>query len=1110
VEAGWWGEVPYEPAPRVILPRPRPGPAVPLSLAQQRLWRLSQLEPRAPLENLCKAVRLAGRLDVAALEAALGRIAERHESLRTTFEVRNGQSAQVIDLEASAGFAVADLERLAESERWPEVRRVAAQEAQAPFDLARGPLLRVTLLRLAELEHALILSAHPMVFDRWSFAVFSSELGAWYDAFCSGRTSSPVPAPPIQYGDVAVREAEILRDESLAAELEYWKRQLAGSLPLLQFPADRPRPTKPTFRAGEETFTWRTSLTESLEELSRKEGVTLFVTLVAAFKTLLWRYTGQDEIAVAAPVSGRDGMGTDELIGPLENTLVLRSDLSGDPTFRELLGRVREVAADAYAHRHLPFARLEQVLRPRPGLGGSPLFHAMFELEAFPAPILELPGLEASPLDIDTAMTTHDLSLRLGRGVDGLRGSLKYNRDLFDEATVAAMLQHLETLLEGIVETPDALLSRLPLLTKAERHQVLMDWSGSQVSLPDLGVCIHELFEARVEESPDKPAVVSSDGVLTYEELNRQANALAHQLRGLGVGSESLVGLCMERSLEMLVGLFGILKAGAAYVPLDPAYPTDRLAFMLKDANVSVLLTQTPLVDRLPKHDARVVCLDGLPHEVDPAEARPVNSGVTPENLVYVIYTSGSTGTPKGALITHRSLVKYAKVATLRFGIEPGDRILQFCSISFDISVEEIFLCLTRGGTLVLRTPAMLGSVSVFLQECERLAISVLSLPTAFWHEIAGRLGGEISTLPPALRLVIIGGERVQPERLARWSTHVRHRPRLLNTYGLTEASVLSTMYDLTGLTPPDPEEVKDVPIGRPVQGVETYVLDHHLQPVPIGAPGELCIGGEHLARGYLNSPVVTAERFVPNPFAPAPRHSDDPPSRLYRTGDLVRYARDGQIEYIGRIDQQLKVRGFRVEPGEIEAVLSQHPAVSEAVVVARPDDMGRNVLVAYVVPETGRGLLGGELRAFLKDKLPDYMIPPTFVTIEALPLSPNGKVDRAALPPPPEARPEVEEPTAEPRTDVELFIAQTWQEALQVGRVSVHDNFFDLGGYSLLLMGVIEKIEEKLGVLLTPDEFVLETLGQVAAACEEHMRTARKPERPGLWRRVLRGIRGK
>jgi amino acid adenylation domain-containing protein len=1083
---------------------------VPLSLAQQRLWRLCQREPRAPVENLCEAVRLAGQLDVAALEAALRRIAERHESLRTTFEVRDGQPVQVIGPDASPGFVVADISRLAESERWSEVRRVAAQEVQAPFDLARGPLLRVTLLRLAEREHALILSAHPLVFDRWSFAVFSSELAACYEAYSSGRTSSPVPAPPIQYGDVAFREAEMLRGELLAAQLEYWKRQLAGNLPLLQLPVDRPRPAEPTFQAGEETLAWQTGLTEALEELSRKEGVTLLVTLVAAFETLLWRYTGQEEIAVGVPVSGRDAAGTDEVIGPVENTLVLRSDLSGDPTFRELLGRVREVAAGAYAHRHLPFGRLEQVVGPRPGLGGSPLFHAMFELEGFPSPVLELPGLEASALDIDPATTTHDLSLRLGRGVDGLRGSLTYNQDLFDEVTAAAMLQHLETLLEGVVETPDAPISRLPLLTKAERHRVLVEWSGSQVSLPDAGVCIHELLEARVKESPDKPAVVSSEGVLTYDELNRHANALAHQLRSLGVGPESLVGLCMERSLEMLVGLFGILKAGAAYVPLDPAYPTDRLAFMLKDANVSVLLTQTPLVDRIPKHDARVVCLDGLPQVVDPADARPVNSGVTPENLVYVIYTSGSTGTPKGALITHRSLVKYANVATLRFGIEPGDRILQFCSISFDISVEEIFLCLTRGGTLVLRTPAMLGSVSVFLQECERLDISVLSLPTAFWHEITSRLGGEISTLPPALRLVIIGGERVQPERLARWSTHVRHRPRLLNTYGLTEASVLSTMYDLTGLTPPDRGELKDVPIGRPVQGVEAYILDHHLQPVPIGVPGELCIGGEHLARGYLNSPVVTAERFVPSPFASDPPHADGPRKRLYRTGDLVRYARDGQIEYIGRIDQQLKVRGFRVEPGEIEVLLSQHPGVSEAVVVARPDDMGRNVLVAYVVPEAGRAVLGGELRAFLKGKLPDYMIPPTFVPIEALPMSPNGKVDRAALPPPPEARPEAEEGTAEPRTDVELFIAQTWQEALQVGRVSVHDNFFDLGGYSLLLMGVIEKIEKKLGIRLTPDEFVLETLGQVATACEELMRAARKPEPVGLLRRVLRGIRGR
>jgi len=560
----------------------------------------------------------------------------------------------------------------------------------------------------------------------------------------------------------------------------------------------------------------------------------------------------------------------------------------------------------------------------------------------------------------------------------------------------------------------------------------------------------------------------------------------------------------------MLVGILGILKAGGAYVPLDPAYPAERLAFMLKDAKVPVLLTQTPLVSGLPRHDAHIVCLDTLPSNGSREEDDDLDSGVTPENLAYVIYTSGSTGTPKGALTTHRSMVKYAKVATLRFGIEPGDRVLQFCSISFDISVEEIFLCLTRGGTLVLRTPEMLGSVSAFLQECERLDISVLSLPTAFWHEIAARLGGEVTALPPSLGLVIIGGERVQPERLARWSAHVGRRPRLLNTYGLTEASVLSTMYDLTGLAPPKPGEARDVPIGRPVDGVETYILDQHLQPVPIGVPGELCIGGLHLARGYLNSPSVTAERFVPSPFASSLAQAGDPPSRLYRTGDLVRYRRDGQIEYIGRIDQQVKVRGFRVEPGEIEALLNQHPAVGEAAVVVRRDHMDRNVLVAYVVPEAGRGLTDADLRAFLKDRLPDYMIPSTFVTLETLPLSPNGKVDRAALSAPPTSPSEARDAMAEPRTEVERLIADAWQEALQISRVSVHDNFFDLGGYSLLLMSVIERIEDKLGVNLLPDDFAIQTLGQVAAACEEQLRTAARPARASFLRRMLRGIRGR
>jgi len=844
---------------------------------------------------------------------------------------------------------------------------------------------------------------------------------------------------------------------------------------------------------GVEAPPWPSGLTEALEDLSRQEGVSLFVVLLAAFKALLFRYTAQEDIKVEAAEINEPKVGNTGELGDLDRpTLVIRIDLAGDPTFRELIQRVRAALADAPSLRPMPSDDQHDMLGPLPGHGRR--FRAGFEFGDLPS---------------DRPVTgTPDLLLRISRDAGNLRSALWPSESL-DQAMREAVLGHFQVLLEGVVAEPTVCLSRLPLLTEGERRQLLVEWSGAQVHLPESGKCIHQLFEDEARRVPDALAVVAPDGTLTYAELNRRANALARQLRVLGVGPETLVGLCVERSLEMLTGILGILKAGGAYVPLDPAYPAERLAFMLKDARVPVLLTQTPLVSGLPRHEAHILCIDALPKEASRGEDENVDSGVTPENLAYVIYTSGSTGTPKGALTTHRSMVKYAKVATLRFGVEPGDRILQFCSISFDISVEEIFLCLTRGGTLVLRTPEMLGSVSAFLQESERLDISVLSLPTAFWHEIVARLGEEVVALPPSLGLVIIGGERVQPERLARWSAHVGRRPRLLNTYGLTEASVLSTMYDLTGLEPPKPGEARDVPIGRPVDGVETYVLDQHLQPVPIGVPGELCIGGMHLARGYLNSPVATAERFVSNPFASSVSGADDLPGRLYRTGDLVRYRRDGQIEYIGRIDQQVKVRGFRVEPGEIEALLNQHPGVGETAVVVHRDHMDRNVLAAYVVPEAGRSLVDDDLRAFLKERLPDYMIPSAFVMLDTLPLSPNGKVDRAALPAPTSVS-ETRDPTAEPRTEVERLIAEAWQEALQIRGVSVHDNFFDLGGYSLLLMGVIERIGNKLGVNLLPDDFAVQTLGQVAAMCEEQMTAAARPAPASFLRRMLRVIRGR
>jgi amino acid adenylation domain-containing protein len=1058
-----------EALPLVPISRSEP---IPLSFAQAMLWFLDQLQPESAFYNIPLALRLSGQLNIAALERAINEIIQRHEALRTQFAPKEGQPIQIIASTINWELQVVNLLHLAESDREIEAQQLANAEANQPFNLEREPLLRGTVLQLAETEYVLLLTMHHIISDGWSLGVFVKELTELYTAFCSGKSPS-LPELPIQYADFTIWQRQWLSGEILETQLNYWKQQLLNAPALLELPTDRPRRVVQTFRGAHKSFAISQELSLALVTYSKRTGVTLFMLLVAAFQTLLYRYTGQDDIVVGTPVANRNRQEIERLIGFFVNTLVLRTDLSDNPTFEQLLNRVREVALQAYAHQDLPFEQLVKALHPTRDLSYTPLFQVMFGLDDALVPTVELPKLTVSSYPVEIGTAKFDLTLSMENTASGLIGEWEYNTDLFDEETIARMAGHFQTLLEGIVANPIQSISELPLLTETERHQLLVEWNNTEAEYP-FDKCIHQLFEAQVERSPDAVAVVFKGEQLTYQELNAKANQLAHYLRSLGVKPEVLVGICVERSLEMVIGLLGILKAGGAYVPLDPAYPSERLAFMLEDSAVPVLLTQQRLVDRLPQHKAQLVYLDTQWEAIAQYSEENIACDVESENLAYVIYTSGSTGKPKGVTIQHQSLVNYTTAVSLEYEIEKGDseaskerlrsmveehsadRILQFASISFDASAEEIYPCLTSGATLVLRTDSMLDSFDGFLKKCITWNLTVLSLPTAYWHELTARLSQENLVFPLSLRLVIIGGEKALTERWKTWQKCVGKQVRLVNTYGPTEATIVATIYDLSKTDPTSTQ----LPIGRPISNVQTYILDRYFQPVPIGVPGELYIGGNGIARGYLNNPDLTQEKFTPNPF------SKDPNSRLYKTGDLARFLPDGNIEILGRIDNQVKIRGFRIELGEVEEAITQHPAVRETAVMAREDTPGNKRLVAYVVPK-GKAVQEtvlpkvNELRSFLKTKLPDYMVPGAFVFLSAMPLTPNGKIDRRTLPAPDSSLRELENNFVAPSTPTEETLAAIWAEVLGLQKVGIHDNFFELGGHSLLATSVISRIRE-------------------------------------------------
>ncbi len=1049
-----------EALPLVPIPRSE---SIPLSFAQARLWFLDQLQPESSLYNIPLALRLSGQLNITALQSSINEIIRRHEALRTNFTTQEGQPVAVIAATLNCQLQVVNLLHIRESEREIEAQRLARVEANRPFNLEREPLLRSMVLQLGETEYVLLFTMHHIISDGWSLGVFTHELTELYKAFCTGIT--PVlPSLPVQYADFALWQRQWLQGEILEAQLDYWKQQLKDAPALLELPTDRPRPTEQTYRGGYHYAALSLELSGKLSALSKRTGVTLFMTLLAAFVTLLYRITSSDDIVVGTPVAGRNRREIEGLIGLFVNTLVLRTHLGGDPSFEDVLSRVREVALGAYTHQDLPFEQLVEALQPTRSLSYTPLFHVMFALDEKSVPSsFELPELTVSSYAVEIGTTKFDLTLSMENTADGLVGGWRYNVDLFDETTIARLTGHFQTLLEGIVANPQQKVSALPLLTEREQHQLLWEWNNTTKEYPQ-DKCIHQLFEEQVTRSPDAIAVVFEDKQLTYLQLNQRANKIAHHLKTLGVEPEVLVGICVERSLEMVVGLLGILKGGGAYVPLDPAYPLDRLSHMLS-SQVSVVLTSEKLVAQLPEHTARVVCLDTDWDIIEQMSEENPLSNVQATNLAYVIYTSGSTGKPKGITIEHRSVLNLATGLYQAIYAHYQDSQLRVSvngSLSFDTSVKQI-IQLLYGHTLEIVPEATRFDGNALLSFRQKHKIDVFDCtPSQLGVLIAaGLLASKSAPLA-----VLVGGEKIDEST---WlALRTSENINFYNVYGPTECTVDATVCSvkMAGSKPI---------VGRPITNTQIYILDLYLQPVPVGVVGELYIGGHGLARGYLNRPDLTQEKFIPNPF------KNQPGERLYKTGDQARYLTDGNIEFLGRIDNQVKIRGFRIELGEIEAALTSHPAVQQSLIIAREDVPGHKHLVAYIVPKHSEAIASSDLRGFLKAKLPDYMIPGVFVHLDALPLTPNGKVDRKALPIPNTARQELQAESA-PRTRAEEILAQIWREVFHREFISIHDNFFEVGGDSILSIQIIFKANSA-GLFLTPKQiFQHQTIAELAA----------------------------
>jgi amino acid adenylation domain-containing protein len=1031
---------------------PRDG-ELPLSYAQQRLWFLRQLEPNNTSYNETAAVRLSGTLDLHALEQAFEQIIARHEILRTTFHSVDGRPFQVINPTSPFSIRLIELHGTSEEERSAEVQRIIAEMARVPFDLERGPLMHVSLMSSTSnpSEHVMTLLMHHIISDGWSQGVLVREVAWLYQSFLEGRPGN-MPELEIQYTDFAVWQKQWLQGETLDELFRYWKQQLAGAPPVLELPTDRPHSLDQKHVGGIFHFTVDPKIADRLRTLSRDENVTLFMLLLAAFQVQLSRYTGQDDICVGTPIANRNRAEIEPLIGFFVNTLVLRTELSGDPTFTELLDRVRKVTLGAYEHQDIPFEKIVEELQPDRRLSRTPLFQVMFILQNAPLGALELSGLKLSHLDVEQVTAKFDLTLSYQEADGQLNGMFVYDSDLFDASTVERMIDHCQTLLSAIATDPSRRVSEIPLLSKAERRLLVREWNDTRMQ-PGPSRCVHELFEEQVARTPEHTAVVDENNRLSYRELDAHANQLAHHLRRLGVRPEVTVGILLERSVNGMVGILGVLKAGGAYVPLEPMHPVDRWQRIIADAGVAVVISEQRFARHLPNDVARLVLLDADAEALARESSEPVESAGDPQNLAYVIYTSGSTGQPKGVAVEHRQLYNYLRGIESRLAFRPASSYAAVSTLAADLGHTIIFgaLCVGGGATLHLISQERTGDAEALSDYFARHEIDYLKIVPSHLRALL-QIGGQV--IPR--RGIVLGGEAFTVD-LAQAIAGTSPEIDIFNHYGPTE----TTVGVLTHHVAPDGPFTKSgtIPLGRPLPNTRLYVLDRTLQPVPVGVAGELFIGGAGVTRGYLNAPGSTAEKFIPDAF------SDEPGARMYRTGDLVRYLSSGHMEFLGRADDQVKIRGYRIEPVEVEEALRQHEAVRAAIVMAYGDNGADKRLAAYVMPAPGCELTASDLRDFARDHLPDFMIPSLWVMLDELPLTPNGKVDRRALPPPEDLRPQTESIYVAPRTVDEEILARLWADILRVEQVGINDNFFDLGGHSLLATQLVSHIRKRLEV---------------------------------------------
>jgi len=1074
-----------------FIPKRKDRQSAPLSFAQQRLWFLDQLEPNSPRYNVSRALKLRGELNLTVLQEALDAIVSRHETLRSNFREVDGLPILVIRPSVKVPMTFVDLSDQPIDCREDTLIATLNELVLRPYNLSTDVMLRASLVRLAQHDHVLLLVLPHITSDGWSMVILCQELMALYDSLLQGQPC-PLPDLPIQYSDFAVWQREWLQGNVLDRQLSYWGRRLA-EVSDLNLPTDRGRPALPSSRNWALSAKYPQRLTDRLNNLAKSERTTLFMTLLAAFNTLLYRYTGQDDIAVGCPIANRQYVELEGLIGFFANTLVFRNSVSGNPTFCDLMARVREVALGAYEHQDVPFEKLVEELQPDRDLSRSPLFQVTFQLRSYPRQIVQSPELKVEPFELNSGIAKFDLSLAMTNEVDGLEAEIEYDPDLFESATIERMLGHYERLLEGIVDNPERRIDELPLLSEAEKHQLLVEWNQTKRDYPS-DKCIHQLFEEQVTKTPKATAVVCGENRLSYRELNERANQLAYHLRALGVTANTLVALCLERSIDLVIAIYGVLKAGGAYLPVDPGYPQERLESMLQSVQASIAITQgaAELSGSVQVQSMDLVNSRSVIEKQSKANPSHLSQ---PSDLIYVIFTSGSTGRPKGAGVYHQGFTNLVDWYTRSFEITEKDKALVISSPSFDLTQKNFFGPLIRGGELHLIAGAEYDPATINRIVAEQKITLINCTPSAFYPlvEQAEQSGYQELT---SLREVFLGGEPILLPRLRRWLQSESCQSEIVNTYGPTECTDICAYYRLDRH---NMGACSFVPLGQPINNVALVALDEHSHPCPIGVIGELCIAGDGVGAGYVNDAELTREKFVANLFEELSGEI------IYKTGDLVRYLSDGNLEYLGRRDYQVKIRGHRIELGEIEAVLIEHPAVREGVVLAREDNPGDQRLVAYAVVSPGMNISASELRGYLREKLPDYMVPTTLMFLESLPFSPNGKLDRKSLLAPDPTRAELKETYIAPRTATEEVLAGIWAEMLKVEQVGVHDDFFDLGGHSLLAVQIVSRIRGAFSIEFPLRSlFEMPTIAEIAAMIEQnHAKQASDPELAQILREV-------